>query len=450
MERTIPFSIFDLLRTDLGADVQVLRCTKATLVRISHAIEDAVLRNRVPALIFTGFQESSHWREETARYQALSEVAQQICIFAGSPLPPESDARQLHVTLSNTDPLRQEWFLIVLSTRFALVLCGQDLHMSAGDQATREFDTIWSFESDIVNRVLDRMETVVANYRPERLPVLRDARANIPLENLDPRLITQLINELVGYQEHLQRSLRATSRQLAHEIHLRADLVEALVHDMRTPIQSIMQTIEFVRETAELDMQMREEMLELSMQGAANLERLVQTILDTNQLESGNLKLDLSPIAPKRLVHEALGTMEPLLKLAGIQFDIAVANDLVLMVCDIQLISRVLQNLVGNSSRYTEHGGQVRIEIESGRNNTVILRVRDTGSGIPADSLPHIFKRYYQDSTSRRRSSGIGLYFCRLVVEAHGGSIRADSQLGIGTTITIALPILPPNRRDPA
>ncbi|NJO21566.1 MAG: anti-anti-sigma factor, partial [Spirulinaceae cyanobacterium RM2_2_10] len=175
--RAIPVSLFALLRDELGATVDVIRCTKATLVHISHTLEDMVLHNQLAAIIFTGFQESSHWREETERYRALVNIAQQVCIFAGAPLPPESAASELRITLSGDDPLRQEWFLGILSDRFAVILCGQDQQSSVEEEALREFDTIWSFEPAVVDRVMGLLENVVAHYRPERLPQLQEARA---------------------------------------------------------------------------------------------------------------------------------------------------------------------------------------------------------------------------------------------------------------------------------
>lgn len=88
----LQISLFELLRDEFGASLAPIRCSKATLVHLSHTIEDTVLRQHIPALLFTGFQQSSHWRRETERYRALAEVAQQVCIFAGGTLPPESNA----------------------------------------------------------------------------------------------------------------------------------------------------------------------------------------------------------------------------------------------------------------------------------------------------------------------------------------------------------------------
>lgn len=215
---SIPISLFRLLREHFGETLQPMRCTKATLVHVSHTLEDLVLSQQLPALLFTGFQESSHWREETTRYRALAAIAQQVCIFAGGPLPPESSASELHVTLHGDDPLRQEWFLALLCPQFAVLLCGQDCQITTSEEALRQFDTLWSFQPLVINQVLDRLEQVIAAYRPERLEALREARQNYPPVAPDPNLITRFTADLIRFEERLQQRLTTTNRQLQQMI----------------------------------------------------------------------------------------------------------------------------------------------------------------------------------------------------------------------------------------
>ncbi len=139
-------SIFETLKDDLGGDLNTVMLTKATLVHLSHTLEDFVLQHHLPAMIFTGFQESSHWHKETKRYQALADVAMQVCIFAGKPLPPDADIGVLQIELTGDDPLRQEWFLAILSTDFSVILAGLDNMESVPAEAHRRFETLWSFD----------------------------------------------------------------------------------------------------------------------------------------------------------------------------------------------------------------------------------------------------------------------------------------------------------------
>lgn len=217
----LSISLFEHLRAHFGERFPVIRCTKMTLVHLSHTLEDIVLRERIPALLFTGFQESGHWRKETARYRALADVAQQVCIFAGRMPPEDSHERTLHVRLVGDDPLRQEWFLCILSERMSVVLCGQDQAVPAAEEALRQFDTLWTFDPDAINEVLDLLERVIGHYRPERLSSLQEARRALPPIQPDPRLVTELTRQMIEFEEILNRQAQ---EEIQERIRVQADL----------------------------------------------------------------------------------------------------------------------------------------------------------------------------------------------------------------------------------
>lgn len=173
-----------------------------------------MLTRKLPALMFTGFQESSHWRKETERYRALAQVARQVCIFAGKPLPDDQPADVLQIELQGDDPLRQEWFVTILSSEFSVVLCGLDNLREIESEAHRQFDTIWSFDPVLVNQVLDVLENVLADYRPDVLPQLVQARADHPPVQPDRELITTFTRELLRFEDQLQSALLRKSHAL--------------------------------------------------------------------------------------------------------------------------------------------------------------------------------------------------------------------------------------------
>jgi signal transduction histidine kinase len=445
MSAPLQLSLFQLLRHGLDDELALMRCTKATLVHVSHTLEDIVLRHQLKAVLFTGFQESSHWREETERYRALADIAHQICIFAGGDLPPESHARQLHVTLSGDDPLRQEWFLAILSSTFSVVLCGQDCLAAAEDEASRQFNTLLTFDPQAINQVLDRIELVLAHYRPEKLNELQSYRKATPIQAPDPVLMTIFATELIRFEEQLNHSLRTSSNSLHRQLRWREELAETLVHDLRTPLQGLMQTIDYLRQTSDLDQDAIDDMLALASTSAQQLMHLTQLLLDTNRLEAGQLTLNWLPVSPRQFLDDALKSLESLFDYANLQLNHLIEPELTIIWGDPGLLARLVQNLVGNAVKFTPDGGRVNIELfRSPDTRQIELRVRDTGIGIDPQLLPHIFERYYQVRRERRHGSGIGLYFCRLVAEAHGGSIRADSKPGHGTSITVSLPRRPP------
>lgn len=440
----IHISLFSHLKQHFGARLELLHCTKATLVHLSHTLEDLVLREKLPAILFTGFQESSHWREETERYRALADVAQQVCIFAGGQLPPESNAKEIHVTLQGDDPLRQEWFLCILSPKFSVVLCGQDHQVAVADEEMRQFATIWTFDPVIVNDVLDQCEAVVAHYRPDRAAELRAARENYPPLVPDPAIITSFTWAMIHFEEQLQQSLARTRDLLAQQLRWQDDLVHLLVHDLRTPLQSVLLSVQLSALCGELNHE-QSELHSVAEAGVKRTSELVQTLLDSTKLEHGQFPIQLQPLHIPVLFQYVISEIQMLAQVSNIQVQQIVREDVPIVWADRTLLERVLTNLIHNAIKFTPAGGQITIAAALHPDGKQIeLTVRDTGRGVPAYAQAHIFERLAQvNDDDRRHGSGLGLYFCRLAAEAHGGTIRVDSELGLGTTFTLALPRTP-------
>jgi signal transduction histidine kinase len=178
-------------------------------------------------------------------------------------------------------------------------------------------------------------------------------------------------------------------------------------------------------------------------ESASYLLNLVETMLDSARLEANSWTLRLQPLRLATLIRSVC---EPL-ELAGretqapLRYDIE--DDLPVIHADRTLIERVLANLVANAIKYTPRDGEVLVSAHrTAVARAVELVVRDTGRGISPEAQAHIFDRFYQaDGSDQRRGSGLGLYFCRLAVEAHGGNIRVQSSLGLGSTFTVTLPL---------
>jgi signal transduction histidine kinase len=442
---TLQISLFELLRAEFGQTLPMLRCSKATLVHLSHTLEDLVLTQRLPALLFTGFQASSHWRKETERYRALAEVAQQVCIFAGGTLPPESHASQLHVTLRGDDPLRQEWFLVLLSPQFAALLCGQDRQTRADTEAGRQFDTLFSFDPAAIERVLDLLEQVVADYRPERLAGLQQARRDYPLATPDAQIIAKFTLEMVRFEEHIHQALRTTTTALDQQLRWHDDLTATLVHDMRSQLQGISLAIQMLQSGMGEDEETHAHLLQVAARNTSQLQDLMQLILDASQLTAGQLKVTWQLLEPHALLRDASAPLGLALEQGRLELRTEVDPSVVNLWGDEQLLRRVLQNLISNAAKFTPPGGQITVRVNPAPSGDAIeVHVRDTGAGIAPSAIGKIFDRYYQADMQARKGNGLGLYFCRMAVEAHGGSIRAASQVGVGTTITFTLSSRPP------
>lgn len=223
MDNSIPsplkHSLFHIISQQWAKDLPIVRCTKNTLVHLSHILEDTILKNQIPAMLFTGFQETSHWKEETERYHQLADVAQQVCIFAGKPLPSENHAKQFHIELAEDDSLRQEWFLLILSDDFSVLLCGQDTQHDVEDDVEREFDTIWTFDIRHISHTVDILENVIEHYRPERLAELQQVRKKYQLHSPSASILSRFVMDILVYETSLNKALREQATWLEAVMH---------------------------------------------------------------------------------------------------------------------------------------------------------------------------------------------------------------------------------------
>jgi two-component system phosphate regulon sensor histidine kinase PhoR len=193
--------------------------------------------------------------------------------------------------------------------------------------------------------------------------------------------------------------------------------------------------------------------LQVMLSQTERLGRLIEQLLELSRLESGELPLlrEETPLAP--LVIQVLSEIEVARSDRGVVVESALPNDLPPVNADRERVHQVLFNLVDNAVRFTPAGGAVMVSAQS-HNGSVEVRVADTGVGIPPEHLPRLFERFYRADPARSREdggTGIGLAIARSVVEAHGGHIRAESELGEGSVFTFDLPVAPAakNRREP-
>jgi two-component system phosphate regulon sensor histidine kinase PhoR len=183
------------------------------------------------------------------------------------------------------------------------------------------------------------------------------------------------------------------------------------------------------------------------------LARLVEQLLELSRLESGEMPLlrEAIPLGP--LVTQVLSEIEVARSDRGVAVMNQMANDLPPVDADRERVHQVLFNLIDNAVRFTPSGGAVTVTAQR-HNGSIEVRVADTGVGIPPEHLPRLFERFYRADPARSREdggTGIGLAIARSVVEAHGGHIQAQSEIGKGSVFTFDLPVAPAakNRREP-
>jgi two-component system, OmpR family, phosphate regulon sensor histidine kinase PhoR len=221
---------------------------------------------------------------------------------------------------------------------------------------------------------------------------------------------------------------------------VRRDFISNLSHELRTPLASLKALTETLNEGALEDPPAARRFLSRIETEVDALTQMTNELLELTRIESGQVPLDLKPLAPHLLLDSASERMNLQVERAGLSMRIEVFEGLPQIMADFSRLEQVLVNLIHNAVKFTPPGGQI-IVTAAHQENFVRFSVRDTGAGIPEDILPRIFERFYK--ADRARSSGgtgLGLSIARHMVEAHGGKIWAESEENQGSTFSFTIP----------
>jgi signal transduction histidine kinase len=234
---------------------------------------------------------------------------------------------------------------------------------------------------------------------------------------------------------------RLEKRRLRSTLARRDDLTHMIVHDLRSPLTIVTGYIDALKRVAAAKFTPTEaKYIAQAQRGADNMREMITTLLDVGRLESGQMPLRMEPHDIGEIAREAAHRFSPVLGNRALHCE--VPPDPVLVSCDADVIRRVLENLINNALKFTKSDGAIYINVEPGEAG-VQLSVRDDGPGIPPDQHSRIFEKFGQTDSGaqQRHSTGLGLAFCRLAVEAHLGKIGVQSEPGQGSRFWFALPI---------
>jgi len=176
------------------------------------------------------------------------------------------------------------------------------------------------------------------------------------------------------------------------------------------------------------------------MSAVARMERLLTDLLDLARIESGTLHIIKRRLDIGQLLSEVLHSYAPMFSARGIAFNIVVPAGAIVLSFDHDRMVQVLSNLLVNAMKFTPHGGNVTLQVER-QAQLALFSLSDTGPGIPADALPHVFERFWQIDSDTRRGLGLGLHICEKIIQAHEGRIWAESEPGNGATFRFTLPL---------
>lgn len=245
--------------------------------------------------------------------------------------------------------------------------------------------------------------------------------------------------------DSLAATFNSMADQLARTEDTRRRLLSDLAHEMRTPVATLAAYLEGLEDGVAT---WNDDTRALLANQVQRLSRLAGDIDAVSRAEEGRLELELGAVAIADLVDTAVRGQRVAYGAKGVRLAIE-GGPTVSVEADETRLLQVVTNLLDNARRHTQPGGRVSVNWQH-RNQVVALRITDTGDGIPAEQLPHVFERFYRGDSARdreERGSGIGLTISRAIAEAHQGSLEADSRgPGRGSTFTLALPAHRPAR----
>ena len=266
---------------------------------------------------------------------------------------------------------------------------------------------------------------------------------NVPVTSRDE------VGELaIAYNAMLQRLQESLSRERNME-KARRELIEAVSHDLRTPISAIRVMIESINDGVVTDEETIKRYLQTAQSEIENLSQLVNDLFELSQIDAGLLKLHTDSVLLQKLIPDTLETMTAQAASYGLTLKGEIDQGLPPVTIDRSRVQRVLYNLIQNAIRHTPPDGSISIRAaEVGE--AVEVQVVDTGEGITADDIPKVFERSFRSEQSRSRQyggTGLGLSISKGIVEAHGGHIWVKSDPGRGSVFSFTLPKTTTNSR---
>lgn len=280
----------------------------------------------------------------------------------------------------------------------------------------------------------------------ERIHQLKGAAEKLAQGDLKTRVAVNGRDEVaalaITFNQMAEQLQDADKKQRELES-LRRDLIAWVSHDLQTPLTSMRAILEALSDGLVEDPETVKRYLHTAQRDVRSLSSLIDDLFQMAQLDAGGFPLQRASASLSDLISDTLESFTELAKQQEITLEGNVDSDVDPIHMDTQAIGRVLNNLIGNALRHTPAQGRVSVWVRRTDKN-VEVTVSDTGEGIRSKDMPHVFERFYRGDASRSRhrgaGAGLGLAIARGIVQAHGGDIKVESEIGKGTQFTFHLP----------
>ncbi|MGH7459351.1 MAG: ATP-binding protein [Longimicrobiaceae bacterium] len=252
----------------------------------------------------------------------------------------------------------------------------------------------------------------------------------------------------------LARSFRTMTVQLAEFDRLKAEVVSIASHELKTPLSVIQGYVALLRDgvLGELSERQRETVVSIGGQ-SERLGKIIQQLLDVSRFEAGGGRLEPRDLEVRAFLQGLAESFEVLAGQNQIDFGLEVREQVPeTIAADPDRLNEVFGNLISNAFKFTPPGGTIRLRAAPAGEGGVEVEVEDTGVGIPEEEISRVFEKFYQlenEAQPKSAGAGLGLAIARELVEAHGGTISAESEVGRGTTFRVTVPAEPPAPKTP-
>ncbi|MBN1587000.1 MAG: GAF domain-containing sensor histidine kinase [Candidatus Omnitrophica bacterium] len=302
-------------------------------------------------------------------------------------------------------------------------------------------------QEETVGAVLLGNESVMAQITAGDLETISVLASQIAggIEN------SRLYSEIWKSHRDLERRVQQRTQELAQANEklininrMKSDFVSAVSHELRTPLTSIKgyASILISGRMGNVDEKVKERLQKIDKH-SNSLVRMINDMLDISRIESGKVEMALNPTNLLDIIHEAADIVRPQVRETNLELEVSTPDSLPEILADSQQMERVFMNLLSNAIKYTPSKGYVRITAKE-KEDCVQVAISDTGVGISAEELPRVFQEFYKASNEivnpTQQSTGLGLSLVKHIVDAHGGEIWVESELGKGTAFHFTIP----------
>lgn len=358
---------------------------------------------------------------------------------------------------------RDQMRAILDSTRDGMILLDREVRLNAINPAAERLlginleEHIGAYFPDTLLRYAE--QAGATGYSPEEVQHMARILRLEP-ESTTRRQFKHTARNQVRYIEEIGSPVRDSHRHIIGRLLVlrdvteekllteqREDLTRMMIHDLRAPLGVIIRSHELVLPSIEHPDEHDEarKLMSSSLSSSNRLLRLVNSLLDIAKMEESGMKLELAPVSVAAMIEAAVMELMPSIQEAELRLNFNIPTDLPPVQADRDKIERVLINLLDNAMRYTPKGGEILVAARANEADMVQVQIADSGPGIPPHEREQVFAKFHRikdnDPLRGNKGSGLGLTFCKLAIEAHGGHIQVDAESPLsGASFSLTLP----------